>query len=174
MKLILGFLDRILFTLGVLVFMQLPHFVDQYTHRLGGYTRAAQEQLEQYRDIAQTNFNGDMDALIDDFRSSNNMAVAQTGQQVERMRSRAAQLQEGLEILESRSLGRKLVYLAAYLEPRMARDSLRAFKPGLPLTPEALVSGLAGGVFTALLLQSLIRLPGWFFAGLLKLRRRRG
>ena len=166
MKLLLGILDRLVFTAGVLVCMQLPHFVDQYTHRLGGYSRAAQEQLAQYEAIARTNFNGDLDALIAEFSGSSSPAVAQTGRQVARARTRAQQLNAGLQTLETRSFVRKLVYLAVYIEPNIARDSLRSFKPGLPLTAAALVSGLCGGMMAALLLQGLLRLPRWAARGL--------
>lgn len=170
MRLILGFLDRIVFTVGVIVFMQLPHYVDQYSHRLGGYARAAQEHLDQYQAIANANSNGDLEALIAEFSSSSNPAVVQTGRQVAHSRTRAVQLREGLEILENRSFGRKLVYLAAYLEPDIARDSLRAFKPGLPLTPAAGVCGLVGGMIAALLFQGLFWLPRWMARGFRKIR----
>jgi len=171
MKLVLGLLDRIVFTLGVLVCMQLPHFVDQYSHRLGGYSRAAQEQLDQYQAIARANFNGDLEALIAAFSADTNAAVAQTGRQVARNRDRAAQLAQGVRILETRSLGRKLIYLAAYGEPEIVRDSLRTFKPGLPFTPAAIGCGLAGGVLAALLLHGLLGLPRWAGRGVLRLRR---
>ncbi|MGB5985661.1 MAG: DUF2937 family protein [Desulfobacterales bacterium] len=174
MRLFFGFLDRVVFTLGVLVFMQLPHFVDQYTHRLGGYTRAAQEQLAQYQAIAQASFNGDLEALIREFENSPTPAIAQTGRQVAQTRSRAIQLQEGLRVLEARALARKLIYLAAYLEPQIARDSLRSFTPGLPLTSAALVCGLLGGISSSLLLQGLLRIPRWLGRGVWKLGRRAG
>ena len=151
MSLAVGLLDRLVFTLGVLILMQLPHFVDQYSHRLGGYQRGVQQQLAQFQAIADANFSGALDALVADFTASTSPAVAATGHQVAAARNRAAQLAQGVRILETRSLPRKLVYLATDLEPVIARDSLRTFKPGIPMTLAAAVCGLAGGIAASLL-----------------------
>ena len=46
MKALRHLLDKIAFAAGVIIFLQLPHFIDQYTQRLGGYHAAQKLQLD--------------------------------------------------------------------------------------------------------------------------------
>ena len=83
MKAVLRFLDRIVFTAGVLLFLQLPNFIDQYTQRFGGYYEAEKQQLESYQDISEKYFDGDMNAMIESFADEkDNPAIRETGEQI--------------------------------------------------------------------------------------------
>ena len=47
------------FAAGVLLFMQVPHLIDQYEQRLGGYYQAQVNHLEKYQQIAERQHRGD-------------------------------------------------------------------------------------------------------------------
>ncbi len=51
-----GLVDRVLFAVRVLLFMQVPHFVDQYTQSLSGYYQAQANYLDQYQQIAKKQY----------------------------------------------------------------------------------------------------------------------
>jgi hypothetical protein len=100
MKIIVGFIDRLFFAAGVLVFLQLPHFIDQYTQRFGGFYDAEKAHLEKYQSIADQNFAGDLKALIRQFKSGGSQAIIQTGGAIEKTYVRVSEFEQGLKALE--------------------------------------------------------------------------
>ena len=165
MKIVTGLVDRLVFAAGVIVFLQLPHFIDQYTQRVGGYYDAERVQLEKYQAIADQNFDGSLDALIEEFRASGNNAVRQMGEQVAAMKITMAQLRSGLDRLESSDLLQQITYLATHLDYELAKGTLRVFKPGAPFSLGAFVSGVIGGMLFSLLFHVALRLFAYIFRG---------
>ena len=160
MKIILGLFDRLLFTLGVLLFLQLPQFLDQYTQRAGGYYDAERAHLAQYQSMADASFAGDLQGLIASFKTNPNAAIAQTGKNIEAIKSNVIELERGIRILESTDLIRKLVYLlSGHIDLDLAEGTLRAFQPGIPLTTDAILCGAAGGLVFTSLFNGMLWLP---------------
>ena len=159
MFIIKGLVDRILFAIGVLAFMQAPHFVDQYTQRLGGFYQAQAEHLRQYQNIADQQYSGDLQALIEEFNASGRESVQQTAGAIRSNREQVAELKIDLQILERGEFVSKLVHLASNLRYSIAKETARVFTPGLPLTLEALVCGLLGGILFSVLFYCVTRFP---------------
>ena len=165
MRILTGFIDRLVFAAGVIVFLQLPHFIDQYTQRVGGFYDAERAHLEKYQAIADQNFGGSLDALIEEFKTSSNNAVRQTGEQVATTRETMARLRSGLDRLESSDLLQKITYLATHLDYELAKSTLRVFQPGAPFSLGAFVSGVIGGMLFSLLFHVALRLFAYIFTG---------
>ena len=161
MKIIVGFIDRLFFAAGVLVFLQLPHFIDQYTQRFGGFYDAEKAHLEKYQSIAGENFAGDLKALIRQFKSSGVKAIVQTGEEVEKTVLRVSEFEKGLETLEGSDFVRKIMYLSTKMDYQLAQGTLRVFKPGIPFSVEAILCGVFGGILFSLFFNGIIRLPKW-------------
>ena len=121
-----GLVDRIIFTLGVLVFMQAPHFVDQYTQRLGGFYQAQVKHLNQYQNIANDQFNGDLEALISEFNSSGRESVKQTAGAIQQNRAQVSALKSDLAILENKPFALQVVHLATSIRYDLAKETARA------------------------------------------------
>lgn len=160
MKIISGFVDRILFTLGVLVFLQVPNFIDQYTQRLGGYYTSEKTHLEKYQLIAEENYNGDLNRLVEDFKSSSKAAVVQTGREIEKTRLRVFEIRKGLDILEGSEFLPKLIYLAGNMDYGLASGTMSVFRPGIPFTVESVACGIFGGLLFSLIYNGIVRIPG--------------
>lgn len=160
MKIISGFIDRILFTVGFIVFLQLPHFVDQYTQRLGGYYTSERAHLDKYQSIADENYKGNLNLLVDDFKKSDNPAIVQTADEVKIISNRVKGIRKGLNILEAKEFFPKLVYLSGNMDYSIAGGTMSVFKPGIPFTVEAVISGIFGGVIFSLIYNGVIRIPG--------------
>ncbi|MDZ7777948.1 MAG: DUF2937 family protein [Bacteroidales bacterium] len=161
MKILLRFLDRIFFAAGVILFLQLPNFIDQYTQRYGGYYEAQQEQLENYGDIAAKYFDGDINRMVDSFKEEgNNPAIKETGRQLEETLNRIEELREGRQVLEEGTLLRKIGYIVLHPNWRLLSGTWSAYKPGMPFTMDALLSGIAGGLLFGALF-SLLRKAGF-------------
>lgn len=157
MKVVTALVDRLFFAAGVLIFLQLPHFIDQYTQRAGGFYDAERVHMEKYQAIADENFAGDIERLIREFRSSENRAVRQTGEQVAATRQRLVELQKGLQTLEQEELFARIAYLARHMDYDLAKGTLRVFKPGVPFSLGAFACGVIGGMLFSLLFH-LVRL----------------
>lgn len=152
-------LDKIFFACGVIVFLQLPHFIDQYTQRIGGFAESKQQQLQEYQAIANRNFNGDLELLIDSFNRSNDAAVRETGNNINLTQMDVSQLNEEVSVLSTESLLKKTLFLTTNLRLNIAKGTLNAFQPGVPLNLWALLYGLLGGVLFSLIFNGCTKVP---------------
>ena len=162
MFIIKGLLDRVLFALGVLLFMQVPHFVDQYTQRLGDYYQAQVNHLDEYQKIAKKQHQGDLDALIQAFMSSDRASLRDTGNNINVTRGQAELFKNDLYILDHKPLTAKLVHLATRTRYDIAEQTLTYYKPGVPFSIESLVCALLGGALMSMLFNSLLFVPKLF------------
>ncbi len=162
MQIIKGLLDRVCFALGVLLFMQVPHFIDQYTQRLGGYYQAQLEHLHQYQDIANKQHRGNLELLIKEFEASNRQSVREAGVNIRNMRDESHALKEDVNTLEGRQFIFKLLHMFTGLHYKVANETMRTYKLGVPLSVEGVFCGIAGGVLLSLLFNGCLCIPGLF------------
>ncbi len=160
MRLLLGLADRLLFAIALVAAMQLPQFVDQYTQRYGGYHQALVDSLAEHQRNADQHYGGNLDQLIADLHASSAVGIREIGDKLGRDRGREAEMRSGLAILERGSLPAKLWYLAKHLDGDIAAGTCAAFAPGLPLSLDALLCGLFGGLLATLLFNALRSLLG--------------
>ncbi|MFT4047406.1 MAG: DUF2937 family protein [Solimonas sp.] len=157
MNVFLGLIDRLLFVAAFIVALQLPQFVDHYTQRYGGYHQALADSMAEYRRNADEHYGGDLDQLIADLESAPSAGIHDIGRKLAADRAKETEMRHGLDILEKGSLVDKLWYLSRHLDREIALGTWLAFTPGLPLSSEALICGLAG----ALLVCGLFNLLRW-------------
>lgn len=162
MFIIKGLLDRIFFAAGVLIFMQAPHFVDQYTQRLGGFYQAQVEQLRQYQNIANDQYGGNLEALISEFNSSGSESVKQTAGAIRTNQGQVDKLKSDLRVLEHQPFFSKLVHLSVNMRYSIAKETARVFTPGMPFTIEAFVCGLLGGILFSIFFYGVGKFPKLF------------
>lgn len=152
-------LDKIFFTLGVIIFLQLPHFIDQYTQRIGGYTESKIQQLSEYQTIAENNYQGNLNLLIENFKNSSEKAIQQTGENISATQKDVFVLNDEIKLLENEGLFNKLVFLGTNLRYSIAKGTLSTFQPGIPLSLWAFVYGLFGGILFSLIFNGTAKLP---------------
>jgi len=158
MTFINGLLQRLLFTFGVMLFMQLPQFIDHYSQQLSGYYLAQQNQLQQFQLIADNNFNGQLNKLIADFNASPAPAVQQVGKQVLTLQQSLPALAADLATLTQGNYVNKLSYFITRIDNQLAENTLTAFTPGIPLSQTALITGFIGGLSLNLIWLFIIKL----------------
>ena len=158
MFLIKNLFDRVLFALGLLLFMQVPQFLDQYTQRLGGYLQAQKQHLSEYQGIANRQHSGDLEALLNEFYSSEKPAVKETADTINKTRQEVAELESDLDILEGKHLIYRLGHTITHVNMSVATETLRIFTPGIPLTIESFVCGLLGGILFSVVFATVMRL----------------
>lgn len=156
MKLILRFADRLIFAAGVLLFLQLPNFADQYTQRFGGFYESEKQTLEEYRGLADKYFAGEMDLMIESFSDQkNNGAIREAGKMLANKAERINDLERGLQILEEGNLLERVAYIVLHFNKELFFGTINAYTPGMPFTTAALISGLIGGLIFSLIFSLL-------------------
>jgi len=159
MKIVKQLLDKIFFACGVIIFLQLPHFINQYTQRIGGYSESQIQQLSSYQSIANDNYNGQIDLLIQGFAKSSDEAVRQTGDTIKATQEDVALLKDEISILENEGLFKKIIYLIPNLRLNIAKGTLNTFQPGIPLSFWAIAYGLFGGILFSLMFNGATKVP---------------
>lgn len=156
MHIIKGLIDRIFFVLGVLLFMQLPNFIDHYEQRLGGYYQAQVQHLQRYQDIADQQYNGQLDALIKAYESQSERSIQLTGQAVHELKSQVIVLENDMRELDVSALTARLAHMVTAFKPDIAQAVLNSYTPALLLSTQALVCGFVGGIALSLLFNLVI------------------
>lgn len=159
MKIAKQLLDKIFFTFGVIIFLQLPHFINQYTQRIGGFSESQIQQVDNYQSIANDNYNGQIDLLIQGFANSTDEAVRQTGENIKATQDDVELLENEISILENEGLFKKIIFLIPNLRLNIAKGTLNSFQPGIPLSFWAIAYGLFGGILFSLLFNGATKVP---------------
>lgn len=150
--LILNTLDKVIFTVLLLVFFQLPILSNHYLQFVSGYYSAAKIQVEGYQRNATAYHYADVDAMIEDFKHNSNPAVRADAEQKQQTLHQFADLAQALEVLQHGNLLEKTIYIFAPARWPRLNEVLKNFKPGIPLEPmvvgySVLVALIIGGLF---------------------------
>ena len=164
MRVIKGLLDRIIFAAGVLLFMQMPHVIDLYEQRLGGYYQAQVEYLQQYQKIAEQQHQGNIIALINEFKASSKRSVQQTAANIQSTYKQTNELKRDMQVLETGSFVSKLFHLSTRLKLDIAQATIQSLKPAFPLTLEAFICGMLGGISLSFIFNMFLSFPKLFIS----------
>ncbi|WP_223787727.1 DUF2937 family protein [Marinicella meishanensis] len=153
-------LDKIFFAVGVMLFLQLPHFIDQYTQRMGGYHDSQAQQIKEYQAIADQHFAGDLSAYIQRLQQNSDPAVAESASQMEQRIAQTAAIKHELAVFEEEPLWYQVPYFLTHMRMDLARGTAQNFAPGVPINLWAWGYGLVGGVLFSLLFNGVVKAPG--------------
>lgn len=156
-------LDYCLFTLGFILAVQLPEFIQQYKQYLAGKLSEVQWHLNGYQQIADQNYQGSISALIEDYQTSGKQAIEQTGQLVSEMLDRKQMLTEAITAFDSGNYLERVLNLLNYTNVSDVKTVLGYYQLAVPLTLEA----LASGIFFAFLLVWIRMLTTLLFSRVL-------
>ncbi|MCB1582089.1 MAG: DUF2937 family protein [Marinicella sp.] len=155
-------LDKIFFATGVLVFLQLPHFIDQYTQRMGGYAASQNEQIKEYQAIANQHYNGDLNLYLERLQQNADPAVAESAKQMGKRINGAESIQKELQVFEQEPLWYQIPYFITHLRLDLANGTAQNFAPGVPINLWAWGYGLIGGILFSLLFNGVTKTPRLF------------
>lgn len=143
--------DKLFFAAGVIVFLQLPHFINQYAQRLGGYVDSHAEQLANHQSIANEHFAGDLSAYIDHLKKQNDPAIADGALQIERHFKQQHDMAQELTVFQSEPTWYLVPYFITHPRLSLVKGTAQQFQPGLPINLWAWLYGLLGGLLFSLL-----------------------
>lgn len=145
MNLLLGLAERILFAAALIVGLQLPAFVAEYTGRIQAEHQRVVETLGKDDAYRQRNAQPDTEQFI---------AVLEPGMRAE-LEAEAAQRAQALAVLQRASLPEKLWSLLLRIDEPTAMNLLQTMTPTLSLHADAVLCGLVLAIIASLLFQLL-------------------
>lgn len=150
MGIIRGILDRIILLAAIMLAACIPSFIAQYRQRLGGRLDQVHADLAPFQAIADRNFGGSMQKLIEHHIASPDSTFHQEGVAIQSMVDAAARLQDAMQALNT-DLIHQCLYLASHSDHDLARSTWSIYQPGFTLTLQGAVFAVVLGLIVWLL-----------------------
>ncbi len=150
-----SYLRLCLFTLGLLVGVQLPGFIADYSKRVDAHWLEAERSLSGFRDTARRFFKGDMQALVAHYRVSDDPVMHSDAASVAQLIDRAALLERERLAMQQPWYG-QVWHLASAADAELREETLNAYRYQLLLAPAAIAWGLGCGLLLAWLIEMLL------------------
>lgn len=153
-KFIFRIIDKILFTLMFIGGIQLPAFINAYRQQLSGHLNEAKEQLSQFQLIADIQYQGSIEQLVNAFKNNSDNAIQQMSTVIMRNIESVNAYQQHLLNLENANYLQRIYYFVTQMDIDKASETLTHFVPAIPLELNAIITG----VILSLLLSSMLNL----------------
>lgn len=134
--------DKLVFSGLLLARMQLPNFVLQYQQVVTSHFIEIKNQLHQYQRIADRYYNGDIQALVQEHRQNTVTAIRAEAGIINQLAQRHEYLLQQVTELKNKPLYKQLWFLSSQTDSEMIREVLNGYIWTVPLTPQAIISGL--------------------------------
>jgi hypothetical protein len=145
----------VIFSLGLLVGVQVPGFVDQYAKRVSAHYVEAQRNFSGFRATANQYFNGSVAALISHHLSSNDRVFVDEAKTIQALQDRLAALAAEVGALEG-PLVKQIIHVATSADREILSETTTAYSYTVPLAPAAIVCGVTAGFAAALFVEALL------------------
>ena len=149
-----NYLRLIVFALGLLIGIQLPGFVDQYVKRVDAHLIEVSRNFAGFQEIADKYFGGDVEALIAHHVASADQAFHDEARSIREMYARLALLRAELAALKG-SLAQQILHVAFHPNKEILDETRAAYTYTVPLSPPAVICGVALGALLAMLVEAL-------------------
>ncbi len=84
-----SYLRLLLFTLGLLLGVQVPGFIDDYAKRVDAHRLEAAQNIQGFQQTAGQFFNGSLEELVRHYRSNSDPVFQRDGENLDRLMRRA-------------------------------------------------------------------------------------
>ena len=160
-----SYLRLVVFTIGLLLGVQAPGFVDQYAKRVSAHYIEAKHNFAGFQQAADQYFNGDVAALVAHHLASPDPVFKGEAKTIGALFARIRTLGAELDALNGSSISR-LIHVAVKPNRDILQETTAAYSYTVPLSPDAIAYGVSAGFLVALVLELIL-------AGLLSLIWRR-
>ena len=159
-----SYLRLVLFTAGLLIGVQIPGFISDYTKRVEAHLIEAQKSLGGYNDTAQRFFKGDVQALIQHYRSSDDPVFRTDADNINNLLTRTQTLDREWLALQGPWYMRAYHVLTA-ADPDIRKETWNGYSWQVLLSPEVIGWGLVCALLFSLVIESLVLFIDWVFVG---------
>jgi len=159
-----SYLRLVLFTAGLLIGVQIPGFISDYSKRVEAHLLEAQQNLRGYNDTAQRFFNGDVQALIQHYRSSDDPVFRTDADNISNLLSRNQVLDREFMALQGPWYLRAWHVLTA-ADPDIRKETWNGYTWQVLLSPEVIGWGLVCALLFSMVIESFVLFIDWVFVG---------
>ncbi|TBU93405.1 DUF2937 family protein [Phytopseudomonas dryadis] len=163
-----SYLRLALFALGLLVGVQVPGFIDDYSKRVEAHRLESEQSLRGFRETARRFFDGDLQALVGHYRASSDAVMQSDAQSVAYLVERAELLENEWQAMQG-PWYRQIWHLGTAADSTLLKETYGAYRYQVLLAPEAIAWGIVSALLLAWLVEGLLVLLSMPFVG----RRRR-
>jgi len=156
------YISMVVFTLGFVVGIQVPNFVDQYSKRVDAHFQEASNHLNGYQAIADLHQGGSLDALIQKHAESSDPTFREETQVIENLLTKQRRYQQEKDAMSQGWLQR-VRHLVFAGDRDILRQTCVQYSPGVPLTMEAVVAGFIMALLMCVCLELLVGLLRMLF-----------
>ena len=157
-----SYLRLALFALGLLIGVQVPGFIDDYSKRVEAHRIESELGLKGFRETAKRFFKGDLVALVGHYQASADPVMRSDAQSLGTLVERSAFLERESKAMQGPWYA-QVWHLAAAADHELMAETFAAYRYQVLLAPEAIAWGIACALLLALLLESLALLVGMLF-----------
>jgi hypothetical protein len=150
-----GYLRLVVFSLGLLVGVQAPGFVDQYAKRVSAHYVEAQHNFAGFQQAANQYFNGDVSALVAHHLASSDAVFKGEAKTIGDLFARIRALSDELAALNGSSIAR-LVHIIVNPNRDILQETVAAYSYTVPLSPDAIAYGVITGLLLALAVELIL------------------
>ncbi|MNQ28235.1 hypothetical protein D3C85_415080 [compost metagenome] len=154
-----SYLRLALFALGLLVGVQVPGFIDDYSKRVEAHRLESEQGLTGFRETATRFFNGDLHALVTHYQASNDPVMRSDAQSVGYLVERASFLELEWQAMQGPWYA-QVWHLATAADRELMDETYSAYRYQVLLAPQAIAWGLVCALLLAWLVESLLLLMG--------------
>ncbi len=153
---ITGYLRLLIFVGLFLVALQLPSVFEQYQQRLTAQLTEIQRSLLPFKEVAKKSFNGDLNRLIEEYRTNKEPAFREQSQSVSDLYRQSLKLQAQVELLQA-PWPQQLLQWQRHIKNPLLKETLQQLSYTGSL-PQIVVVRVITCVFVVLLIaESLLR-----------------
>ncbi|AIR89995.1 DUF2937 family protein [Pseudomonas cremoricolorata] len=160
----MSYLRLLLFTVGLLAGIQVPGLINSYSQRVEAHVLESREALNGFKETAERFFNGDLQALVRHYRSSDDPVFNSDANSIESLLIRNQMLENEWQTLQGNWWVRTW-HVLVQPDPDLREETLKGYSYQILLVPEAIAWGVGAGLLLSLAVESLLRLIGWLVLG---------
>lgn len=150
-----SYLRLVLFAFGLLVGVQVPGFITDYSQRLDAHRNEALQSLEGFRATAQKFFKGDLDALVGHYRVSDDQVMRSDAQSVASLVQREKILTAEWWAMQG-PWYQQVAHLATAANQDLLKETFDGYRYQVLLAPEAIAWGISCALVLAWLVELLL------------------
>lgn len=157
-----SYLRLVLFAVGLLVGVQVPGFINDYSQRIEAHWKESEVSLAGFRQTANQFFKGDLDALVAHYRASTDPVFASDANSLTALLVRSRLLDAEWQAMTGPWYIRAS-HVAFGANPELFKETWDGYRYQVLLAPEAIAWGICCALLLALVVELLVLGIGWTF-----------
>jgi hypothetical protein len=149
------YLRLVVFTVGLLLGVQAPGFVDQYAKRVSAHLIEVKHNFAGFQQAADQYFNGNVEALVAHHLASPDRVFKGEAKTIGDLFARIKMLSAEMDAMGGSSISR-LIHVAVNPNREILKETSDAYSYTVPLSPDAILYGVSVGLVVALALELVL------------------